>query len=268
MRTLLVTVGIAVLGLIALTGCQKDVGGVCAADDECKPGLVCYEGACFKLHAAGEACAAKAECEPNLVCYAGACFAPLAAGGACADVAQCQAGLVCLDGACFALLAEGGACTASAQCQQGLACGAGRCVPAKKEGEACAEAPCDAGLVCLAGFCATKDAAAARVAAAKQGLEAWARVGAACARVAELAAVTDPAQAEAATAGQAEARALAEGVTASLLKDNAEFKVAFAAAYQGVSGQPFQSLQDVAICDAALRDATAAALTAIASAAL
>lgn len=137
-------------------------GGRCGEDAECRPGLVCRDGACGTPGAAGDACDANYDCGFELWCDPGTgrCAPEPGQGDACRrrffGEDPCSARLVCTTegtvSRCALGAGEGDACDTSTPCRPGLRCDddAAECVPTAEPGERCAGAGnCPLGLECV-----------------------------------------------------------------------------------------------------------------------
>lgn len=120
------------------------VGGTCAADSECRSGLICKEKACAPSGArpADDSCILSEECAEGLQCgFFGFCVASQdrLEGDPCTSVSDCARGLFCdlkgVSGFCAKISASAGdlqaSCSTTADCLAGLHCSAtkGTCQP-------------------------------------------------------------------------------------------------------------------------------------------
>jgi hypothetical protein len=125
----------------------EGIGGSCAVDDDCRPGLGCASGSCQPAgtRALGQNCLISAECEAGLQCSAQECVAAGDAvdGEACrrGDDADCAAGLRCSGGPGAYTCGPDGAgdvddaCDSRSDCRAGLLCSSeGTCYPRTEMG--------------------------------------------------------------------------------------------------------------------------------------
>jgi len=140
-------------------GCQGrlDLGTACQASDQCRPELLCLQGACAPaMVGAGAACLRPQRCLlATEVCLGptdgGQCQPPLASGP-CARDEDCQPSLACQVGdggsRCEVRLPAGAPCLTTRQCQLDAACAGGQCQRRPGPGQ-----PCDGTVACLEGLC-------------------------------------------------------------------------------------------------------------------
>lgn len=170
-------------GTCGTCGAPSAVGGACAVDDDCAPGLACTNQACAKYRAEGEVCDAARPCRPDLACSGGACVARKAVGDACtsdpdicdnlhgafcnATSGKCEAVTFTPSGTCGLVASHLVACSGAGATCRGIAppMYQGTCVAGAADGTACDEAngpKCQAPAVCSGGTCKLVDPAACK----------------------------------------------------------------------------------------------------------